>query len=690
MRILLLYSVLVFHTYGLLAQINPKNIQIARDTYGVPHVFAPTDVEVAYGFAWATAEDDFDTMQRLLLPGRGLAGLVLGKEGAFMDVASHLVGSYAIAKEKYQQELSPDFRKIVEAYAAGANAYAEAHPKEVLHKDLFPVDEVDVIQGYVLGMTLISQADGELNAILNERLNAGQIAEARGSNAFAISKDKTTEGKTYFVSNSHQPLEGVNSWYEAHLCSEEGWNILGASFAGGLSIFTGVNETLGWAHTVNYPDLADVYALTMHPDKKLHYKFDGEWLALQPYHTKARIKLMGFLPLGIKKKYYKSKYGVTIETDQGFFAWRFPANQNIQAAEQWYRMNKATNFQEFQEALSMRGIVSTNIIYADKEDNIFYISNGRFPVRDKGYEWDGVVRGDTSATLWENDYYPIDSLPQVLNPTSGYVYNTNNSPFRSSGEADNPKVKDIPSTTGFQLPDDLSNRGIRFRALIDTYDKLSYEDLKRIKYDQAYHNPFLSNMNIDTFLNLSGEVYPEVAESLDRLNAWDRVMKVESEEAAIFLLANYYIRTRKYRKDKALKDTKDKNAIFIGGVKYAEEHLLKHFGRKYVPLGEVQQHRRGDVSLPFGGGPEVLAAIYSTMQKDGRMKPVAGESYIQLVKFSGAGPEIESVNAYGASAKPESPHFTDQMELYTKQKLKPMTLDKETVLKNAKKVYHPE
>ncbi|MEM7513658.1 MAG: penicillin acylase family protein, partial [Bacteroidota bacterium] len=151
----------------------------------------------------------------------------------------------------------------------------------------------------------------------------------------------------------------------------------------------------------------------------------------------------------------------------------------------------------------------------------------------------------------------------------------------------------------------------------------------------------------------------------------------------------YYIRTGKYRKDKALKETKDINLIFASGVKYAEEHLLKHFGRKYVPLGEVQQHRRGDVSLPFGGGPEVLAAIYSTMQKDGRMKPVAGESYIQLVKFSETGPEIETINAYGASAKPESPHYTDQMELYTKQKLKPMTLDKETVLKNAKRVYHP-
>ncbi|MEM8899655.1 MAG: penicillin acylase family protein [Bacteroidota bacterium] len=688
MRTLLLL-LFISSSFWATAQINPKNIQIARDDFGVPHVFAPTDAEVAYGFAWATAEDDFDTMQRLLLPGRGLAGVVFGKDGAFMDVACHLVGAYDLAKERYKKELSPDFQKIVTAYAAGANAYAKAHPKEVLHKDLFPVDEVDVIQGYVLGMTLISQADGELSSILNERLDKVQIAEARGSNAFAVSKNKTREGKTYFVSNSHQPLEGVNSWYEAHLCSEEGWNIIGASFAGGLSIFTGTNESLGWAHTVNYPDLADVYALTMHPEKKLHYRFDGEWLELEPYPIKARIKLMGFLPFGLKKKYYKSKYGVTIKTDQGFFAWRSPANQNIQAAEQWYRMNKAQNFSEFREALSMLGIISTNIVYADKEDNIYYISNGRFPVRDTAFEWEGVVRGDTSATLWKDEYYPIDSLPQVLNPASGYVYNTNNSPFRSSGKADNPKVKDVPATTGFQMPDDLSNRGVRFRALIDTYDKLSYEDLKRIKYDQAYHTPFLSSMTIDTFLNLSGETYPVVAESLDKLNAWDRVMNVESEEAAIFLLANYYIRTRMYRKDKALKNTKDKNAIFIGGVKYAEEHLLKHFGRKYVPLGEVQQHRRGDVSLPFGGGPEVLAAIYSTMQKDGRMKPVAGESYIQLVKFSEEGPEIESINAYGASAKPESPHYTDQMELYTKQKLKPMTLDKETVLKSAKRVYHP-
>ena len=429
---------LLFFVATLTAQINPDSITIVRDQWGVPHIFAKTDAEVAYGLAWATAEDDFKTMQDMLLPIKGLSGLVYGKEGAIQDVAVHLIGAEAIVEARYQNDLSPEFRKYLDAYCMGLNAYAASHKREVFHRKLFPIQGKDIIKAYVVGMSLMSGVEKELTAILKGKL-APAPNPSQGSNAFAISAKKTSDGKTYLAINSHQPLEGPNSWYEVHLCSEEGLNILGATFAPAPVIHLGATPNLGWAHTVNYPDFADTYQLVMHPEKKYWYQFDGEWLELEPYHTKASIKLLGILKVGAKQKFYQSKYGVTMETENGFFALRFSANRDIRAAEQWHRMNKASNLDEFMEALRMQAIISTNIVYADREDHIFYISNGRFPKRNPAYDWKKILPGNTSATLWEDEYFPIDSLPQVLDPKSGYVFNCNNTPFVSSGRGDNPR-----------------------------------------------------------------------------------------------------------------------------------------------------------------------------------------------------------------------------------------------------------
>ncbi|MEO1413619.1 MAG: penicillin acylase family protein [Bacteroidota bacterium] len=680
---------LLLNAQFLLAQIDPANITIVRDTFGTPHVFAPTDAEVAYGFAWVSAEDDFKTMQAQLLPIKGLNGLVNGKQGAIFDVAVHLLDPHTVVETSYETEVPADFKKVLNGYVEGVNAYAASHPKEVLHKKLFPIGPKDILKAYVVGLALLSGADRDLVMVLNERVEKTESMRERGSNAFAISSQKTTDGKTYLAINSHQPLEGLNSWYEAHLVSEEGWNILGASFIGGLSIFGGVNEYLGWAHTVNYPDLTDVYRLEMHPEEEEMYRLDGQWLKLEPYNVKARIKLLGLLPIGAKQKFFRSRFGVTIKTSEGVFAFKTSAATTLKAAEQWYRMNKATNLTEFQAALDLQGIVSTNIVYADGEDNIFYISNGHFPKRNPAYDWEGILPGDTSATFW-GDFYPTDSCAQVLNPPSGYVFNCNHTPFLSSGPGDDPDPAKVPATMGYQRPGDLTNRAVRFDELIQSYEKVSWEDFLAIKYDQAYSKPLKAYPKLEAIFHLDPNQYPEVASSLNLIQKWDRVTNVESEAATIFVLS--FIRiwsvlgsSRAFQEGDDLSPT-----IMVEAIQWTEEYLMKHFGKKTVPWGDVQQLSRGEKSLPFGGSFDVLAAVSSRRQKDGSLKPVAGESYISLVRFGPEGPEIETINPYGASARPESPHYTDQMELFTQQKRRKMTLDKEKVMKEAVRTYHPE
>ena len=670
------------------AQIIPDSITIIRDQWGVPHIYAQTDAEVAYGFAWATAEDDFETIQKQLLPAKGLLGQVVGKEGAILDVVVHLLNARELTAERYEKDLSPEFIAVLEAYASGLNAYAAAHPQEILHRKLFPINGKDIIPSYVLGLALMSNMQEPLGQILEGGYPIQ--SEEHGSNAAAIAPHKTTTGETFLLINSHQPLEGLFSWYEAHLCSEEGWNILGATFPGGVTIFHGTNPHLGWAHTVNHPDFNDVYRLEMHPDRKFTYKYDDEWLALEPYPYKVRIRLLGFLPFGIKQKYYRSKYGITFKTKNGFFALRTTANQNIKAAEQWYQMNKASNYAEFREALEMQGINSTNIIYADKEGNIYYISNGLFPKRNPNFDWKEVLQGNTSATLWKKDFYPIDSLAQVENPPSGYVFNCNHTPFLSSGPGDNLDTTTIPITMGYQRPNELTNRGVRFDDLISKYKLLSYEDFKSIKYDQAYAQPMPAAPKLEPIFTLNPQKYPKISESIALLNQWDRVADIDSEGASIIVLVFYFLNEQVENPDSFRKGNEINEEVLVETLAKVQKYLKKHFGRINVPLGELQRHSRGNINIPMGGAPDVLAAIYSKQLSNGHLRPVVGESYIQMVRFSDEDVRIESINAYGSSNKKESPHYTDQMEMFTHQQLKAMTLDKEKVMEGAKRVYHPQ
>jgi acyl-homoserine-lactone acylase len=124
--------------------------------------------------------------------------------------------------------------------------------------------------------------------------------------------------------------------------------------------------------------------------------------------------------------------------------------------------------------------------------------------------------------------------------------------------------------------------------------------------------------------------------------------------------------------------------------RYINEYQLKHFGRTGVPLGELQRHRRGTKDLPAWGLPDVLSAMYSSPEKDGRFRVVAGESYIEMVRFpKNSLPVIESINCYGSSSKPESRHYNDQMEIFLQQKTRSISIDKQTNLNTASRIYSP-
>ena len=241
-RTLLLVTCLILIYNWANAQINPAKIDIIRDSFGVPHIFGKTDPDVAYGLAWAHAEDDFVTIQQSLMAGKSMLAQYQGKKGASIDYIIHLLRIPELVEEKYESDLSPAFKKLLEGYAAGLNAYATAHPKEVLLKKIFPVTPKDMVQYSVLQLCVLSGADKALSSIFGGTVPLLENYKTAGSNAFAFNSAKTTDGQVYLDINAHQPLEGPVAFYEAHLSSEDGWNIIGANFPGAPCILHGCNE----------------------------------------------------------------------------------------------------------------------------------------------------------------------------------------------------------------------------------------------------------------------------------------------------------------------------------------------------------------------------------------------------------------------------------------------------------------
>ncbi len=673
---LLLFSSVCF------AQINPQNITIARDKYGVPHIFAPTDAEVAYGLAWAHAEDDFETIQLLILSGKAKLGTGLGKKGAEADYVIQLMRLRQTVEEQWST-LSPDFLKLVNGYTQGLNAYAAAHPKEVKNKKAFPFNEKDYITASMFSISLFCGIESAISQILGGRVATIPGFNTNGSNAFAFHGSRTTTGETFLAINAHQPQEGPVAFYEAHVQSEEGWNMLGGLFPGGCLIFHGTNENLGWAHTVNYMDKLDIFQLQMSADKKDDYRFDDEWIALEK--NKAKLKIKG-IPITIGKKIYWSKYGAALKTGKGVFAIRLPAAMDIKALEEWYRMSKAKNFTEFYRALSMTSLPMFNIMYADRFDTIFYISNGKMPRRnpDPKYNWRSTVPGNSAAILW-TDFKKINELPQYINPPSGYLYNTNHSPFIATDKKFNLDSTKFDKADSWETYH--NNRSKRVTELIKE-GKISYNDFKKIKFDQQLPQQLQYPYGIDSMMNLSASDYPELKEVISNLQTWDRKATVDSKGAAVFILVYDYI-SKKLRGTPARQLTKSES---VETFQHVTNYMMQHFGKTDLVLGDIQKLVRGDDARPMWGIPDVLTAAYTTTYKNGMLKVNSGDAYICFVRYpkDGSLPVIESVNSFGASMHPGSPHYKDQMEMFLKQETKPMTLDKQEVLKLAERIYHPE
>jgi acyl-homoserine-lactone acylase len=665
------------------------DVEIVRDSYGVPHINGKTDADTAYGLAFAHAEDDFSTIQDVVAMTRGRYGALAGSDGAKVDYVMHLLGARETAEKRYM-ELSPSVRAVAEAYAAGVNHYASKHPEEVRLSKLFPVTGQDIVTGFVLRAPFFYGLDGAIGALTEGKplpkesaapmTPIGRDPEMNGSNAFAIAPKRMADGKTWLISNSHQPYEGQVAWYEAVTHSGEGLDMAGALFPGSPFVLLGHNRHLGWTNTVNRPDLIDVYKLVMNKAGD-QYRYDGKWMPLSSKRVWLPVKI-GPFNLPVPQTVYRSIHGPVIKNDKGYFAIRYAGIDNVKVVEQYYRNTKATNWDEWTQSMAIGGIPATNFIYADKTGRVAYIYNALFPDRKPGYDYTKLLPGDTSAAMWEGPV-GFDRYPKIVNPASGFVQNANNTPFLAAGPGSEMDRSAYSPYLGIELG--MTNRGLRATELLAADRSITPQELLAIKMDMIYSKKSWVGAWMASFAALDLKDAPELAEAQKLLASWDWSSDGKGRADAFAERIIRFGARPNWRGDK-MPDARTT-------LQEAVTEFKERFGRIDPLLADIQRLRLGNVDLPMLGGSDALRAttIWDAEQADGKMRVRHGDSYIMLMRWDKDGKvQSESIQPYGsATTRPESPHYTDQMKLFVAGGYKPVHFEWADAVKNAKRRYRP-
>jgi acyl-homoserine-lactone acylase len=661
-------------------------ITIYRDTYGVPHIFGPTDASCAFGYAYAQAEDNFWQIEDSYIRALGRASEVYGQKTLDDDLVIRTLEIPRLSKAEYERS-NPQIRQLLDSFADGMNYFLEhnpqVHPRLLAHFEpwyMLAFNRYAIYYLFMYGETDIAKED------------TAKMMETQGSNMWAIMPSKSATGHAMLFINPHQPFFGPGQWYEGHLHSEEGWDISGASFFGSAFPTIGHNEHLGWSHTVNKPDVFDVYEETFDkPGDLLAYRYDGGYREAVTWTGTITVKTDDG-PVAHTYKMMKTHHGPVVAMRSGkALAVRFAQFEEGGQIAEWYRMSKASTLGEFRMAMSSLAIPMFNAMYADDAGNIFYLYNGAVPRRSRKFDWAKPVDGSTSETEWHG-FHSIDELPQLLNPKSGFVQNCNSTPFTTT-VGGNPDPSEYPK---YMVGEGDTARARISRRILWNRDKFTFDDWAR-----AGFNTYV--IEAETEIPRLAERWEELKRSdapramklervISELREWDHVGRDSSVPMTLFALWFW-------KQDRDPKCKLDP----IGTIEQIVSDLNKDFGTWEVPWGEINRLERvqsggeepfsdSRESLPVPGGPGPIGIVfnfYARPEKGQREHfGVAGHSFVSVVDF---GPKVEakSVLVFGESADPTSPHYFDQARLYANQQFKPAWFYLEDIRKHTEHTYHP-
>lgn len=660
------------------AAANAYDVEVIRDSWGVPHIYGKRNADVAFAVAYVNAQDDLETMLETIAATRGVLARYRGKAAATTDYLVAWMDVHGTVARRYERDVPADVKAYVKAYADGLNVFASQYPEKIW-PGLAPFTEQDVIAGFVFKTPFFYGLDKTLLELFGDEretriaLTPSDQAAAWtatsepqaevGSNAIAVAPHRSGDQKTRLLINSHQPMSGPVAWWEAHLVSEEGMNMTGGLFAATPIVLHGFNQHLAWANTVSEQDLVDVYPLSVNPSNKSQYRLDGQWLDFEERSVTIKVKLWGPFAYPAKRKVLHSRHGPVIQSKHGTYAVRYAGMGEIRQFEQYYRLNHTSNLDEFMQVMSMNALPSINYVYADKDGRTALIHNGQYPDRNPAWDWSADMPGDTSAVIWQG-YRPFSQVPRLIDPKSGVLYNANNTVFISTDGDDNLKPEDFPTSMGLQT--NQTNRAMRLQELLPEFSVIGRQELEAIKFDTQYSDRSKAAKVVSTVLAHDWKDEDKYKSAVAHLKKWDRNMRADSRTAALGGLTVLPKVTQKYTGIKA--------PAPIDAFRNAVDYLLKHHGRLDVPWGEVNRLVRGDFDFPVDGGSDILRAIYpKELGDDGRLIANAGDTWMAIVEWDQNGEmSADVVHQFGSSYSDQySKHYNDQAVLFVQKKWRP-------------------
>jgi len=643
--------------------------EILWDRYGVPHIFASDAEGLAYGFGWAQMQAHGDLILRLYAEARGRAAEYWGEDHADTDRWVRRMGVPSRAAEWYGS-LDTAERALVDAFTAGLNDYAAANARRLADelRPVLPVAPADVlahVQRVILFEFVAPQSS--VDAAMEDWAPGG-------SNAWAIGPSRSASGRAMLVANPHLPWRGLFRWFEAHLAGG-GVDAYGAALVGQPMLGIAFTSQLGWTHTVNTMDGADLFELTLADGG---YTWDG---AVRPFDIDEQILKIRRRDGSLHEETLtvrRSVHGpVVTERDGKALALRVVGLDQPHMAAQYWDMLRAQNLDEFEAALARLQNPFFTVMYADRDGRIMHLFGGRTPVRPDGdWNWSGIVPGSSAATLWSATF-PYTRLPRVVDPPGGWLQNANDPPWTTTF----PAVLDADAYPRYLAPRFMHFRAQRSARMLDENDRISFEALVTAKHSTRME---LADRLLDDLLPAARAAGGLVADAGAVLERWDRAADAESRGAVLF--DRFWREYTQQRAGKPLfrvrwnerepRTTPDGFADAAEAIRALQAAALRlDLERRPLDVawGRIHRLRQDDVDLPANGGPGdlgIFRVVNYRRDEDGRFAASGGDSYVGVVEFDDP-VRAQVLLAPGNATQPGSPHRTDQLALFAAKRLRP-------------------
>jgi acyl-homoserine-lactone acylase len=683
-------------------------VTIVRDDWGIAHVRGKTDADAVFGMIYAQAEDDFNRVETNYLTALGRTAEAEGESAIWADLRARLYMEPAGLQARYRA--SPAWlRKLMDAWADGLNYYLAVHPD--VHpraiRRFEPWMALSFTEGSIGGD--IERIDlAGLEAFYGKArplvLAAPADAEPRGSNGIAIAPRLSEDGHALLLITPHTSFFFRS---EQQVTSGEGLNAYGAATWGQFFIYQGFNAHAGWMHTSSGVDSVDEFLETIETrGGRLVYKYGAEWRPVVvstiavPYRTADGRKAARSFTV------YRTHHGPIVRAEDGKWVAFAMMHKPIEALEQSFLRTKARDYASFLKVAALQANSSNNTLFADDKGEIAYLHPQFIPARDDRFDYTKPVDGSDPATDWRG-LLPLERIPHLLSPASGFAFNSNNWPWAAAGPG-SLRPSDYPRYVE-QYGE--NPRGQHALRLLTSGQRFSLEGLRAAAYD-SYQPAFA---RLVPGLVAAWDAAPasalksRLAEPVGQLRAWDYRWSTGSVPNT---LANFWGDEMLHRVEGGawgLGLTSYDAMEAAPGVAKLEalaaalDRLRRDFGRWDVPWGEVNRFQRVSPAIdhPFSdAGPSIPVgfssarwgslASFGAAPRRGSKKwyGTSGNSFVAVVEF---GPRVRAVavTAGGESGHPDSPHFNDQAERYATGNLRPVYFWPNELSGHVERTYRP-